>query len=128
MRVLVYACIKSPIADTINTTCILVDDPRQRKPDIRVAKEKIEWQPIMTVKEGLRRTVEYFKSELDTMGEIIPTGPKAERPQPLIKLIIDVNRPRDERRLQSEIADTESRYSNSDVRDGISEILVDADV
>ena len=62
------------------------------------------------------------------MGEIIPTGPKAERPQPLIKPIIDVNRPRDERRLQSEIADTESRYSNSDVRDGISEILVDADV
>ncbi len=37
------------------------DDPTQRKPDITLAKEKLNWEPKVDVKEGLLKTIEYFK-------------------------------------------------------------------
>jgi UDP-glucuronate decarboxylase len=37
------------------------DDPTQRRPDIRLAKQKLGWQPTIELEEGLRRTIEYFK-------------------------------------------------------------------
>jgi UDP-glucuronate decarboxylase len=40
------------------------DDPRQRKPDITLAKEKLQWQPTIPLEEGLRRTIAYFKELL----------------------------------------------------------------
>jgi len=40
------------------------DDPRQRMPDITLAKEKLGWKPSVPVEEGLKRTIEYFKKEL----------------------------------------------------------------
>mmetsp|Transcript_20318 Transcript_20318/g.36643 ORF Transcript_20318/g.36643 Transcript_20318/m.36643 type:complete len:155 (+) Transcript_20318:2-466(+) len=58
------------------------DDPRQRKPDITVAKSKIGWQPEVAVDEGIRKTIDYFRKELTETGEIIPTGPDAARPKP----------------------------------------------
>lgn len=39
-----------------------VDDPKQRQPDIRKAKELLGWQPKVKRNEGLRITYEYFKS------------------------------------------------------------------
>ena len=36
------------------------DDPRQRKPDITLAKRELDWQPKVQLKEGLAHTVEYF--------------------------------------------------------------------
>ncbi|MCH2193804.1 UDP-glucuronic acid decarboxylase family protein [Kordia sp.] len=39
-----------------------VDDPLQRKPDIRKAKEILGWEPKVDRSEGMRRTYEYFKS------------------------------------------------------------------
>ena len=38
------------------------DDPKQRQPDISLAKEKLGWQPTVTVEEGLKKTIEYFRS------------------------------------------------------------------
>jgi UDP-glucuronate decarboxylase len=38
------------------------DDPRQRKPDIGLAKKLINWTPHTTLDEGLVKTVEYFKT------------------------------------------------------------------
>ncbi len=38
-----------------------VDDPRRRKPDVSLAKEKLNWQPTVSLEEGLIKTVEYFK-------------------------------------------------------------------
>lgn len=38
------------------------DDPRQRKPDIRLAKEKLEWEPKVELEEGLKHMIEYFKT------------------------------------------------------------------
>jgi len=36
------------------------DDPRQRRPDITLAKEKLGWQPSIQLDEGLKRTIAYF--------------------------------------------------------------------
>jgi len=40
------------------------DDPRQRQPDIRLAKEKLGWEPKVKLNEGLIKTVEYFRRTL----------------------------------------------------------------
>ena len=40
------------------------DDPTQRQPDIALAGEKLGWKPVVSVDEGLKRTIEYFKKEL----------------------------------------------------------------
>jgi len=40
------------------------DDPLQRQPDISLAKEKLQWEPVIDVEKGLNRTIEYFRSIL----------------------------------------------------------------
>jgi UDP-glucuronate decarboxylase len=40
------------------------DDPKQRQPDITLAKEVLGWEPKVSVDEGLKRTIEYFHSIL----------------------------------------------------------------
>lgn len=57
-----------------------LDDPSRRRPDITLAKNRLNWEPKVTVKEGIERTVEYFRQELLLTGEIEPTGPDAARP------------------------------------------------
>lgn len=37
------------------------DDPRQRQPDISLARERLGWKPEIMVEEGLKRTVDYFR-------------------------------------------------------------------
>jgi len=39
-----------------------IDDPQQRKPDITLAKEKLNWEPKIALSEGLDKTIEYFRS------------------------------------------------------------------
>ena len=39
------------------------DDPTQRRPDIQSAKEKLAWSPKFGLKDGLCRTVEYFRQQ-----------------------------------------------------------------
>lgn len=39
------------------------DDPRQRKPDISLAREKLDgWEPQICLEEGLMKTIKYFKT------------------------------------------------------------------
>lgn len=41
------------------------DDPRQRQPDISLAKEKLNgWEPTVCLEEGLKKTVEYFREQM----------------------------------------------------------------
>jgi UDP-glucuronate decarboxylase len=40
------------------------DDPKQRQPDITLAKRVFNWEPKIGLEEGLRRTIDYFKAEL----------------------------------------------------------------
>lgn len=38
-----------------------VDDPKQRRPDISRAKKYLKWRPEVTLEDGLRRTIEWFR-------------------------------------------------------------------
>lgn len=38
------------------------DDPRQRQPDITLAKSRLEWQPTVGLRDGLQRTIAWFRS------------------------------------------------------------------
>ena len=38
------------------------DDPKQLQPDIKLAKEKLGWQPTVELEDGLKRMIEYFKN------------------------------------------------------------------
>jgi UDP-glucuronate decarboxylase len=37
------------------------DDPKQRKPDISLAKEKLRWEPKISLDDGLKETIDYFR-------------------------------------------------------------------
>ncbi len=38
------------------------DDPTQRQPDITLAKSKLNWEPTIPLREGLKKTIQYFAS------------------------------------------------------------------
>ncbi len=40
-----------------------VDDPRVRQPDIAKARARLNWEPKVELEEGLRRTIEYFRTQ-----------------------------------------------------------------
>ena len=44
-----------------------VDDPKQRRPDITKAKTILKWEPEVSLEQGLKRTIEYFRDVLGTM-------------------------------------------------------------
>jgi UDP-glucuronate decarboxylase len=39
-----------------------IDDPTQRKPDITLAKKHLDWSPAIPLREGLLKTIEWFRS------------------------------------------------------------------
>jgi len=40
------------------------DDPKVRRPDITKARERLQWEPEVTLVDGLQRTIDYFKGRL----------------------------------------------------------------
>jgi UDP-glucuronate decarboxylase len=40
------------------------DDPKQRQPDIALAKAKLGWEPKVKLEDGLKETIAYFKALL----------------------------------------------------------------
>ena len=42
------------------------DDPLQRQPDISVAKERLRWEPKISLSTGLDRTIAYFEKLIDS--------------------------------------------------------------
>jgi nucleoside-diphosphate-sugar epimerase len=41
------------------------DDPQRRKPDITRARTILNWEPRVPLRDGLQKTIEYFRSELE---------------------------------------------------------------
>lgn len=41
------------------------DDPRQRKPDITLAKQKLNWEPKVPLEVGLQKVIDYFRERID---------------------------------------------------------------
>lgn len=42
-----------------------VDDPKQRQPDIGLAKDKLDWEPKVNLEDGLKETIAYFRKLLN---------------------------------------------------------------
>jgi UDP-glucuronate decarboxylase len=40
------------------------DDPKQRRPDITLARKHLKWEPTVPLEEGLKRTIAYFKTQI----------------------------------------------------------------
>ena len=40
------------------------DDPRQRQPEISLARDLLDWQPAVPLDDGLRKTISYFRESL----------------------------------------------------------------
>jgi len=40
----------------------LPDDPARRQPDIALARQKLDWQPQVKLREGLQKTIQWFRS------------------------------------------------------------------
>src|SRR5258706_12842471 len=38
------------------------DDPSQRRPDISLAKKNLNWEPKVSLKEGLSKTIDFFRT------------------------------------------------------------------
>ena len=38
------------------------DDPTKRRPDITLAKQRLNWEPTVPLREGLQRTIAWFRS------------------------------------------------------------------
>jgi UDP-glucuronate decarboxylase len=41
------------------------DDPKQRQPDITVARNNLSWEPLVSLEEGLKETIRYFRNTLE---------------------------------------------------------------
>jgi len=54
------------------------DDPTQRQPNIDLARERLGWEPTVRLRDGLGKTIEYFKSiDLDSFRQ--PTDHTAQK-------------------------------------------------
>jgi UDP-glucuronate decarboxylase len=42
----------------------IADDPKQRRPDIKLANKLLDWRPVIDIDQGLLNTIDYFKEQL----------------------------------------------------------------
>ena len=51
-----------------------VDDPKQRCPDITLARDKLRWEPKVPLEQGLAKTIEYFDGLLRGNQQVSRVG------------------------------------------------------
>lgn len=93
LTVLAFAKMIQRLTDTRSQIvfCPLpVDDPKQRRPGISLAKEVLGWEPRIPVEVGLARTIAAFRAELARGGARAPAGAARQNafgrwPQPLAR-------------------------------------------
>jgi UDP-glucuronate decarboxylase len=49
---------------TIEHRDLPADDPKQRQPNIEKAKKLLGWEPTIPLRDGLEKTIDYFRSQL----------------------------------------------------------------
>ena len=53
-------------ASTLDMLPMPIDDPRVRQPDISIARELLKWEATVSLREGIRKTLPYFKIEVES--------------------------------------------------------------
>ncbi|HCK60738.1 MAG TPA: NAD-dependent dehydratase [Gemmatimonadetes bacterium] len=53
-------------ASTLEMLPMPVDDPQVRQPDIAIARELLQWEATVSLREGIRKTLPYFKIEVES--------------------------------------------------------------
>ena len=53
------------------------DDPKQRRPDISLAKKVLDWEPKIELRQGLAKTIEYFDTFLSEEGSKSKSKPRS---------------------------------------------------
>jgi len=48
-----------------------IDDPKVRRPDISLAKKILGWEPKNSLRDGLTRTIDFFKAKLESRGKLV---------------------------------------------------------
>jgi nucleoside-diphosphate-sugar epimerase len=43
----------------------VADDPQTRRPNISKARKLLDWEPMIGIEEGIKKTIEYFKKVID---------------------------------------------------------------
>ena len=56
---------ENPAGLSINASDRLGDDPERRQPDISRAETILGWQPVVSIREGLTKTIEYFRKKME---------------------------------------------------------------
>jgi len=67
-------------ASTIEHATLPADDPMQRRPDIRLARKTLGWEPTVPLREGLQRTIAYFERLLEMRGRAGAATPSPSAP------------------------------------------------
>ncbi len=62
----------SSSTSTLTNEPLPTDDPKQRRPDITRAREKLGWQPTTQLDDGLKETISYFQRVLSTTSKVVP--------------------------------------------------------
>ncbi|MCS6952742.1 MAG: SDR family oxidoreductase [Bryobacterales bacterium] len=58
-----YVCQVAGIPERIEYAPLPEDDPKRRQPDIAKARRVLGWEPVVSLEEGLRRTLEHFRAQ-----------------------------------------------------------------
>jgi nucleoside-diphosphate-sugar epimerase len=61
-------------SSTIEYTEKREDDPERRKPAIEKAYARLGWEPNVTPEAGLRRTIEWYRAELERLESCLPSA------------------------------------------------------
>ncbi|MBB3188787.1 UDP-glucuronic acid decarboxylase family protein [Halomonas cerina] len=62
-----------------------MDDPRQRRPELGQAREKLGWQPTVALEEGLKATIDYFAGLLQRHGDAVNVNADVNIPELAVK-------------------------------------------
>ncbi len=70
---LVNQLTNNPAGIVVKPDLRIADDPQTRKPNITKAQTLLEWEPQVALEDGIRRTIPYFRQQLQKLGHLPST-------------------------------------------------------